>query len=226
MMVTPHLGGRANANLIGSVVPVAAVGRVSLFVLVKPDLPIRNYPELLGYARANPGKLNYGSPGNGSGPHIATEVFAREVRVKLNHIPYKGAGPVLKDMLGGVVDLALDPGVGLQAAKSGKLRMIAVVGPVRHPDFPDVPTLEENGVQGIDGGPHFGFYAPLKTAPAIVDRLNREVAAVMKEKVYLDRMKALAADLAPPMTPAAFATYVRRESARYGKLMKELNITR
>jgi tripartite-type tricarboxylate transporter receptor subunit TctC len=226
VMMAPHVVNRADLDPVKAFIPVAATERVSLYVLVKPDLPIQNYPEFLGYACTNPGKLHYGTPGNATSPHIATEVFSREARVKLNHVPYKGAGPALKDLLGGIIDFAFDPGVGLGQAKAGKLRMVAVAGPVRHPDFPDVPTLEENGVQGVDGGPHFGFYAPLKTSPAIVDRLNREVAAVMKEKVFLDRMKALAVDLAPPMTPAAFATYVRRESARYGKLMKELNITR
>lgn len=226
VMIAPHIVNRADVDPVRSFIPVAATGRVSLYVLVKPDLPIRNYPEFLGYARTNPGKLNYGTPGNATSPHIAIEVFSREARVKLNHVPYKGAGPALKDLLGGIIDFTFDPGVGLAQAKSGKLRMVAVAGPVRHPDFPDVPTLEENGVQGVDGGPHFGMYAPLKTPALIVDRLNREVGAIMKEPAILQRMKALAVDLAPPMTPAAFATYVRRESARYGKLMKELNITR
>lgn len=226
VMMAPHIVNRADLDPVKAFIPVAATGRVSLYVLVKPDLPIQNYPEFLGYARANPGKLNYGTPGNATSPHIATEVFSREARVKLNHVPYKGAGPALKDLLGGIIDFAFDPGVGLAQAKAGKLRMVAVAGPVRHPDFPGVPTLEENGVQGVDGGPHFGLYAPLKTPAPIVDRLNREVGAIMKEQQVLDRMKALAVDLAPPMTSAAFATYVRRESGRYGKLMKELNITR
>jgi len=226
VMMAPHLIKRADLDPVTAFAPVAATGRVSLYVLVKPDLPVRNYPEFLGHARANPGKLNYGTPGNATSPHIAVEVFSREARVKVNHVPYKGAGPALNDLLGGVIDFAFDPGVGLNQARAGKLRMIAVAGPVRHPDFPDVTTLEENGVQGVDGGPHFGMYAPLKTAPAIVERLNREVVAIMKEQAVLDRMKSLAVDLAPAMTAPAFAAYVRKESARYGRLIKELNITR
>ena len=83
--------------------------------------------------------------------------------MKLNHVPYKGAGPALQDLIGGQIDVVFDPGVGLAPAKAGKVRMIAIAGPRRHPDFPDVPTLEENGIKGVDGGPHFGFYAPANT---------------------------------------------------------------
>jgi tripartite-type tricarboxylate transporter receptor subunit TctC len=187
---------------------------------------VSNYQEFLAYARANPGKLNYGTPGNGTSPHIAVEVFNREAKVKLNHIPYKGAGPALKDLLGGVVDLAFDPGVGLPQVKAGKLRLVAIAGPQRHPDFPDVPTLEENGIKGVDGGPYFGFYAPNGTSRDIVDRLNREVQKLMQEPVIRERFKTLAVDLAPAMTPETFAAYVRAESQRYAKLLPELGVQR
>lgn len=224
MMIAPHLVKRADFDPIKVLTPAAATGSVSLYVMVKLDLPVNNYQEFLAYARANPGKLNYGTPGNGTSPHIAVEVYNREAKVKLNHIPYKGAGPALKDLLGGVIDLTFDPGVGLPQAKSGKLRLIAIAGPKRHADFPDVPTLEENGIKGVDGGPYFGFYAPNGTPPALLDRLNREVQKVMQEPVVADRFRTLAVDVAPPMTPEAFAAYVRSEYARYGKLLKELGI--
>ena len=122
MMIAPHLVKRADFDPIKVLTPAAATGSVSLYVMVKLDLPVNNYQEFLAYARANPGKLNYGTPGNGTSPHIAVEVYNREAKVKLNHIPYKGAGPALKDLLGGVIDLAFDPGVGLPQAKAGKLR--------------------------------------------------------------------------------------------------------
>src|SRR6266576_1447549 len=142
MMITPHIVNRADLDPLKLLAPVVATGRVSLYVLTHPNLPVANFAEFLSYARANPGKLNYGTPGNGTSPHIATEVFNREAKTKLNHVPYKGAGPALNDLLGGQIQLAFDPGVGLNAARAGKLRMVAVAGPVRHPDFPDVPTLE------------------------------------------------------------------------------------
>jgi tripartite-type tricarboxylate transporter receptor subunit TctC len=224
MMIAPHIVRRADFDPIKVLTPAAATGSVSLYVMVKLDLPVNNYQEFVAYARANPGKLNYGTPGNGTSPHIATEVYNREAKVKLNHIPYKGAGPALKDLLGGIIDLTFDPGIGLGQAKAGKLRLVAIAGPQRHPDFPDVPTLEENGIKGVDGGPYFGFYAPNATPLAILDRLNHEVQTLLKEPAVAERFRALAVNVAPPMTPEAFAAYVRSEYARYGKLLKELGI--
>jgi tripartite-type tricarboxylate transporter receptor subunit TctC len=224
MMIAPHLVNRPDLDPLKALAPVAASGAVSLYVLLRPDLPAKNFDEFLAYARANPGKLNYGTPGNGTSPHIATEVFNREAKVKLNHVPYKGAGPALKDLLGGVIDLAFDPGVGVASAKGGKLRMVAVAGPVRHPDFPDVPTLEEKGIRGVDGGPHFGFYAPAATPRDILQRANREIVKAMHDPVVLERFKALAVNLAPTMSPEEFGAYVRAEHARYAKLLPALNI--
>jgi tripartite-type tricarboxylate transporter receptor subunit TctC len=224
MMIAPYIVKRADFDPVKMLTPVAATGSVSLYVIVRLDFPANNYQEFLAYARANPGKLNYGTPGNGTSPHIAVEVYNREANVKLNHIPYKGAGPALNDLLGGVIDLAFDPGVGLPQVKAGKLRLVAIAGPQRHPDFPDVPTLEENGIKGVDGGPYFGFYAPNGTPRDILDRLNREVQKVMQEPAVRERFRVLAVNAAPPLTPEAFAAYVRTESARYGKLLKELGI--
>jgi tripartite-type tricarboxylate transporter receptor subunit TctC len=224
MMISPHIVKRADFDPVRMLTPVAATAAVSLYIIVKPDLPVNNYQEFVGYARANPGKLSYGTPGNGTSPHIAGEVYSREAGVKLNHIPYKGAGPALKDLLGGIIDSTFDPGVGLAQVKGGKLRLIAIAGPSRHPDFPDVPTLEENGIKGVDGGPYFGFYAPNGTPRPIVDRLNAEVQKLMQEPAVRERFRVLAVNLAPVMTPEQFAAYVRAEYERYGKLLKELGI--
>ena len=224
MMIAPHIVNRADLDPTKILTPVVPTGRVSLYVLTNPNVPVSNFKEFLAYARANPGKLNYGTPGNGTSPHIATEVFNREAKVKMNHIPYKGAGPALKDLLGGVIDLTFDPGVGLAQAKAGKLRMIVIAGPTRHPDFPDVPTLEENGIRGVDGGPHFAFYATAGAPREAIERLNREVIRLMQEPQVRERFKALAVELAEPMTPAEFAAYVKSESDRYAKLVPELGI--
>jgi len=226
MMIAPHIVNRPDLNPVTALTAVAATGGVSLYVLLNPNVPAKNFDEFLAYARANPGKLNYGSPGNGTSPHIATEVFNREAKVKLNHVPYKGAGPALKDLLGGQIELAFDPGVGIASARGGKLRMVAVAGPVRHPDFPDVPTLDEKGIKGVDGGPHFGFYAPAQTPREIVQRMNREVVKAMQEPQVLDRFKALAVNLAEPMSPEQFGAYVKSEYARYEKLLPALNIAK
>jgi tripartite-type tricarboxylate transporter receptor subunit TctC len=224
VMIAPHIVNRPDLDPLKVLAPVAPTGRVSLYVLVHPERPFKNLSEFLAYARGNPGKLNYGTPGNGTSPHIATEVFAREAKVKLNHVPYKGAGPALKDLLGGQIDFAFDPGVGFSQAKGGKLRMIAIAGPSRHPEFPDVPTLEENGIKGVDGGPHFGFYAPTGTPREAIMKINSEIQKAMQDPTVSARFKALAVDVAEPMTPEQFAAYVRGEHARYAKLIPELGI--
>src|SRR5207244_5706553 len=204
--------------------PIVPTGRVSLYVITNLNVPVNNFAEFMAYVRANPGKLNYGTPGNGTSPHIATEVLNKEANVKLNHVPYKGAGPALKDLLGGVIDLTFDPGVGVAQAKAGKLRMIAVAGPQRHPEFPDVPTLAENGIRGVDGGPHFGFYAPSGTPRPVIERLNREVVKLLQEPPVRERFNALAVEMAEPVSPEAVTAYVRAESERYAKLIPELGI--
>lgn len=224
VMIAPHIVNRPDLDPLKVLAPVAATGRVSLYVLAYPERPFKNLSEFLAHARANPGKLNYGTPGNGTSPHIATEVFAREAKVKLNHVPYKGAGPALKDLLGGQIDFVFDPGVGVPQARAGKLRMIAVAGPTRHADFPDVPTLEENGIKGVDGGPHFGFYAPSGAPRETLVRINSEIHKAMQDATVSARFKALAVDVAEPMTPEQFAAYVRGEHARYARLIPELGI--
>jgi len=224
MMIAPHIVNRADLDPTRVLVPIAATGRVSLYVITHPERPFRSLNELLAYARGNPGKLNYGTPGNGTSPHIATEVFNREARVKLNYVPYKGAGPALQDPMGGQIDVVFEPGVGIAPAKAGKVRMLAIAGPNRHPDFPDIPTLEENGIKGVDGGPHFGLYGPAGMPRELVSRINSELLKAMQHPAVRDRFKALAVDVAEPMTPEQFAAYVRAEHARYAKLIPELGI--
>jgi tripartite-type tricarboxylate transporter receptor subunit TctC len=224
MMIAPHLVERPDLDPLKTLTPVAATGRVSLYVIVHPELPYKNFREFLAFARANPDKVNYGTPGRGTSPHIATEVFNREAKTRLNHIPYKGAGPALQDLIGGQIQVVFDPGVGIAPAKAGKVRMIAIAGPARHPDFPDVPTLEENGIKHVDGGPHFGYYAPSATPRDVAAKMNAEVLKAMQHPPVKERFRALAVDVAEPMSPEQFGAYVRAEHARYGKLIPELGI--
>ena len=224
VMIAPHIVNRPDLDPLKVLAPIAATGAVSLYVITHPDRPFKNLNELLAYARANPGKLNYGTPGNGTSPHIATEVFNREAKVKLSHVPYKGAGPALQDLIGGQIDIVFDPGVGLQPARAGKVRMLAIAGPARHADFPDIPTLEENGIKGVDGGPHFGLYGPASMPKETVSKVNAELLKAMQHPAVAERFKALAVNVAPPMSPDEFAAYVRGEHARYARLLPELGI--
>jgi len=226
VMIAPHIVRRADLDPVKSLLPVAPTGRISLFLMAHPGVQGADLAGFLRYARANPGKLNYGTPGNGTAPHIAGEIFSREAGITMAHIPYKGAGPVLKDLLGGQIDLAFDSGTGLPQAKAGKLRLLAVAASRRRADFPDAPTFEEAGFKGVDGGPHFAFYAPLRTPPQIVERLNREVTKLMQDAAIRERFEAQGLEVAPPMTPDAFAAYVRSESERYAKVIPEIGLAR
>jgi len=226
VMIAPHIVRRADLDPVKSLLPVAPTGRISLFLMAHPGVQSADLAGFLRYARANPGKLNYGTPGNGTAPHIAGEIFSREAGITMAHIPYKGAGPVLKDLLGGQIDLAFDSGTGLPQAKAGKLRLLAVAASRRRADFPDAPTFEEAGFKGVDGGPHFAFYAPLRTPPQIVERLNREVTKLMQDAAIRERFEAQGLEVAPPMTADAFAAYVRSESERYAKVIPEIGLAR
>jgi len=226
IMIAPHIVKRADLDPVKSLLPVAPTGRISLYVMTHPNLPAKDLAGLLAYARANPGKINYGTPGNGTAPHIAAEIFAREAGIRITHVPYKGAGPVLKDLLGGQIDLAFDSGTGLPQARAGKLNLLAVVASRRRADFPDVPTLEEAGFKGVDGGPHFAFYAPLGTPMPVVERFNREVAKLMQEATIRERFEAQGLEVAPPMTPEEFGAYVRAESERYAKVVPQIGLSK
>ena len=226
IMMAPHIVQRADLDPIKVFLPVAPTGRISLFLMTHPSVPVQDIASFIQYAKANPGKLNFGTPGNGTAPHIAAEVFQREAGVKMAHIPYKGAGPVLKDLLGGQIEVAFDSGTGLTQAKSGKVRLLAVAASKRHPDFPNAPTFEEAGFKGVDGGPHFSFYAPLRTPRPVIERFNREVAKVMAEPAIRDRFEAAGLEVAPPMNPDEFAAYVRAESSRYAKLVPEIGLNK
>ena len=226
IMIAPHIVRRADLDPVASLLPVAATGKISLFLMAHPSVPGKDLAGFVQYARANPGKVNYGTPGNGTAPHIAAEIFSREAGIRMTHIPYKGAGPVMQDLLGGQVDLAFDSGTGLPQAKAGKLRLLAVAASRRRADFPDAPTFEEAGYKGVDGGPHFAFYAPLGTPRAVLERFNREVVKLMQEPAIRERFEAQGLEVAAPMAPDAFAAYVRSESERYAKIVPEMGLAK
>ncbi len=225
IMIAPHIVKRPDLDPAKALLPVAPTGRISLFFVTHPNVPAQDLAGFLAYARANPGKLNYGTPGNGTAPHIAAEVFRGEAGITMTHVPYKGAGPVLKDLLGGQIDLAFDSGTALPHVRAGKLRLLAVAAARRRADFPQAPTFDEAGFKGVDGGPHFGFYAPPGTPRDIVERMNREVAKAMQEPAVRERFEQQGLEVADPMDAGAFAAYVRAEYDRYAKLVPQIGLS-
>lgn len=203
--------------------PVAPAAVISVFLETKPAIPVSTLPEFIAHLRANPGKLNYGSPGNGSSPHLAGEMFNRAAKVQTTHVPYKGAGPAMTDLLGGQLDFMFDPGIGLAHVRAGKLKMLAVGSPKRHPAFPDVPTVAEIIGGEFDADTVFGLYVPAGTSKDIVATLNREIGKAMASAEMKARLSAIAAQPLV-LSPAEFAARVQAEHERMKVLVREANL--
>ena len=221
--VNPHLYAKMAFDPTKDLIPVAAAARVLVFLEVKPTLPVNNVKEFLAYMKANPGKLSFGSPGNGSSPHLAAEMMKAQTGMYAVHVPYRGAAPAMQDLLGGQLDFMFDPGIGLQHVKSGKLKLLAVGSSKRSPLFPDVPTLAESGLQGFDADSWFGFYAPAGTPPDVVSRLNREINKALGTQAVKDRISAIGG-IPAPMTPSDFNLRASIDSTRFGALIKARGI--
>ena len=155
--VNPHLYPKMSFDPAKDLVPVAAAARVAVYLMAKPSLPPANVKDFIQYVKANPGKLSFGSPGNGSSPHLAAEMMKSQAGLFAVHVPYRGAAPALQDLLAGQIDFYFDPGIGLQHAKTGRLKLLAVGSMKRSPLFPDVPTLHEVGLTNFDADTVFGF---------------------------------------------------------------------
>ena len=221
--VNPHLYTKLPYDPLKDLEPVAAAARILVFLVVKPDLPAKSVEEFVALARANPGKLSYGSPGSGSSPHIATVMLARAAGIQVTHIPYKGAAPALTDLLGGQLDFMFDPGIGLGQVRAGKLRLLAVGSPKRSPLFPDVPTVAETGMVGFDADSWFGFYAPAGLPADIATRLNREINRALQTPAARDRILAIGGEPVA-MSAAEFAEVQRKDRERFGAVIREAGI--
>jgi tripartite-type tricarboxylate transporter receptor subunit TctC len=221
--VNPHLYTKLPFDPVKDLVPVAAAARILVFLVVRPDLPAKSVDEFVALARANPGKLTYGSPGSGSSPHIAGEMLKRAAKIDIVHVPYKGAAPALTDLLGGQLDFMFDPGIGLPQVRAGKLRLLAVGSPKRSPLFPDTPTLAEAGMVGFDADSWFGFYAPAGVPADILARLNREINRALQTPAVRERITALGAE-AVALGAEEFAALQRADRERFGVVVREAGI--
>lgn len=221
--VNPHIYARMSFDPARDLVPVAAAARVLVYLLVRPDLPVQNIAEFIAYLKANPGRLSYGSPGNGSSPHLAGEMMKSQAGVFAVHVPYRGAAPALQDLLAGQIDYFFDPGIGLNQVRAGKLRLLAVGSPKRSPAFPEVPTLAEAGLPGFDADTVFGFYAPAGTPAEAIARLNREINRILLTPPLRERMLALGGE-ALPLSPEQFHQRAIDDARRFGAIIKERGI--
>lgn len=219
-LITPKMPYDAARDLI----PVAAGARLELFLVSRADLPFKTYAEFIAHVKKNPGRLSYGSPGNGTSPHIAGEMLKSQADFFSVHIPYRGSAAVLQDLLGGSIDYTFDPGIAFQHVRSGRLRLLAVGSAKRSPLFPDTPTLQELGLAGFDVGTTHGFWAPAGTPAPIVERLNREINRALTQQGVIDTVRAIGAE-PTPLTPAQFGQVIRADLDRYAKIIRERKIT-
>ena len=224
MAIVPLITPKMPFDPAKDLIPVAAGARLELFLVTRADMPFKNYAEFIQHAKANPGRLSYGSPGNGTSPHIAGEMMKSQAGIFTVHIPYRGAGAALQDLLGGNVDYAFDPGIAFAHIKSGRLRLLAMGSAARSPLYPDTPTLAELGLAGFDTGTTHGFWAPTGTPPAVVERLNREINRALALPAVVDVIRGIGAE-ATPMTPAQFGALIQSDSRRYATIIKERKIT-
>ena len=204
--------------------PIAMVGGTPNVLVVPSSLPVKTLQEFVAYAKANKGKLAYGSSGPGTLTHLAMEQFKVATDIDMTHAAYRGIGPAITDILGGQTQ-ALFPGLAaaLPHIKAGKMRPLAVTGTKRDPLLPDVPTFEELGYKGFDGVQWYGIVGPANLPPAVVTMLNGEVNKMLADPQFSERLAAEA--LQPmPMTPAQFGQYMRDDIAKWTKVAKERNI--
>ena len=210
-------------NFIRDIVPVAGIAREPFAIEVNPSLPVKTVPELIAYAKASPGKINMASGGVGSGNHIFGELFKMMTGINLVHVPYRGAGPALVDLLAGQVQIMFDTVSGsIGHITAGKLRPLGVTTAERSEALPDIPTVGDF-VPGYEASTFHGMGAPRNTPPEIIDKLNKEINAGLADP----KIKARLADLGgTPLvgSPADFGTLIAEETEKWGKVIRALNI--
>jgi tripartite-type tricarboxylate transporter receptor subunit TctC len=207
-----------------SFAPITTVALVPNVLVVNARSPATDVKGLIALAKASPGKLSYGSNGNGTVQHLIGTQFAQQAGVDLLHVPYKGSAPLTTDLLGGQVDMSFDTLTPLvQHIKGGKLRALAVTTAQRSGTLPDVPTLAESGLAGFDQGTWFGILAPAATPKEIVAKLNAEMVKIIQSPDFKRRMDEIGAEPVAD-TPAQMAQRIRDDTARYARLVKESKV--
>ncbi len=203
--------------------PVASIGYAQLYLVARKDLPVKTANELVRLAKASPGKLTYGSGGPGTQMHLVGELFKQQAGVDVVHVPYRGAAPALQDILAGQIDYYFDPATGFQHVREGRAKLLAVTGTRRSQFFPDVPTLTELGIKGVELGNWFGLFAPVATPPEVVARLGSEVAKVMAMPEVRQRFAELGGE-AVAQDATTFRATIANETRLLSALIRDRKI--
>ena len=222
-VISPHLV-KAKSWEQGDFAPVANVLSAPQIIVVRADLPVKTLAELVSYAKANPGKLNYASSGNGSLQHVTGAMLEQQAGAKMVHVPYKGTGPALQDLLGGQVDLTFGTAPPFMPhVQSGKLRVLAVTGKQRLPSLPAVPTTAEAGYAGVNATSWFAIFAPKATPQPVIDKLTADIKKVVEDPAFKKKAEEQGAR-ADYMNPQQLGAIVKTEYANWAQVVKSSKI--
>ncbi len=217
--------GKLRYDIIKDFAPIMIVGSVPLVVVVNPKVPVKTFQELISYGKANPDVLNFASSGAGAPQRLAAEILRREAGIKMVHVPYKGSGPAMTDLVGGQVNMMVETVPAAQGfIKAGQLRALAVTTSARISMLPDVPTTAESGLPAMEISSTFGVLAPAGTPAAIINQLNAAMAKMIENPDVKEQLLKQGVYAAAPTTPAKAAERLAQEVARWEKLIKEANI--
>jgi tripartite-type tricarboxylate transporter receptor subunit TctC len=224
-MLIASTPGRTPAQSLRDFAPISEIGTFPEVVVVNRDLPVHNVAELIAYARARPGQVNFSSSGIGSLTHMAGALFGQMAGLKLTHVPYRGINEALTDVVAGRVQIAF-PGapIGLPLAKSGQVRAIAVTGAQRAASAPDLPTVASEGLPGYDVSPWYGIMAPKGTPPDVIKLWHTEIVKIMQTPEVKQRWLTLGADTVYSKTPEDFETLMQAEATKWARLVKDADI--
>ncbi len=204
--------------------PVALIGRVPVVIAANASAPYANVAQLIAAAKAKPGSVAFATPGNGSTPHMAGELFARAAGISLMHVPYRGGAQAITDVIGGQVPLLAMNALEVKPhVASGKLKVLAVLSPARSPIFPDAPTIAESGFPGFEASVWYALMAPAATPKPVLEKLHAEVQKALQTREMRERMTAVGGEILPGST-AMMAALLHSERQRYEKLVREANI--
>ena len=223
-VIVPHLTPNMPIDVLADFAPVTNIAAVPLWLVVNPALPVRSVAEFIAYARANPGRIAYASSSQGGAPHLAGELFKLMTGTDLVHVPYRGSGPAGQDLIAGNVQAMFDSvPASAGAVRDGRLRALAVTTRNRIAPFPDLPTIAEAGVPGYEISTWYGIWAPARTPPAIIARMQQAVATAARNPETRARFDALGAEPVAD-SPEDYARFVRAEYDRWGKLVRDARI--
>ncbi len=219
--ISASLYAKLPFNPIDDFAAISLLGREPGVLVVHPSMPVATVQELIAYAKARPGRIDYASSGNGSGQHLFAALFASMAGISMSHVPYRGSGQATTDLIGGQVLVSI-PGLAgmLGHIKAGRLRALAVTGTQRSPQLPEVPTLAESGLKGYSAYVWLGLLAPKGTPAPVIDRLHRELMAALASNEVKTYMRAASIEAAGS-SPAEFDAYFREEKERWAKIIKE-----